>query len=314
MVSLSSQTHKRNVYYACSGSSRELSKWQFAQKGLECLGHIVSQKGLKPNPCLVNAVWQPTTVLGTRFLGLCLYSSKFVSHFAEVANHLTCKDTDLVWSAERQQAFERLKGKLISAPVLAYPDIQQDFILETDTSVQGPGAVLCECQTWGKLNAVAYVSRVLNDSEKQYGITELETLADVWGISHFHHFLNGHNVSVYTDHFAVKAVLEAGHPTAKQAWWWTRVYGSGMRSVKILYRAGKENSNADALSRSPQVQVANVTSESVNSLQSTREIKAAGSITRPENNREEEHPCTQPARRLLEEATGVLLSGLSLHS
>ena len=157
MISLSSQTHKRNVYYTSSGSSRELSRWQFTQKGFECIGHIGSQKGLKPNPCLVNAVGQPTTVLETRrFLGLCLYYRKFIPHFAEVANHLTCKDTDFVWSAECQQAFERLKGKLISAPVLAYPDIQQDFILEMETSVQGLGAVLCECQTWGKLHPVAY--------------------------------------------------------------------------------------------------------------------------------------------------------------
>ena len=90
----------------------------------------------------------------------------------------------------------------------------------------------------------------LNDSENKYGITELETLAVVWGISHLHHFLYGHNVTVYTDHAAVKAVLEADNPTAKHARWWTKVYGRGLKCVKILYRAGKENSNADALSQS----------------------------------------------------------------
>ena len=88
-------------------------------------------------------------------------------------------------------------------------------------------------------------------SEKRCGITELESLAVVWGISHFHHFLYGHNVTIYTDHTAVKAVLEAVNPTAKHARWWTSVYGRGVRNLKILYRAGRENTNADALSRSP---------------------------------------------------------------
>ena len=98
---------------------------------------------------------------------------------------------------------------------------------------------------------MSYASTALNESERKYGITELETLAVVWGISHFHHLLYGHNVTVYTDHTAVKAVLEAENPTAKHVHWWMRVYGRGIKNVKILYRAGKENSNADALSRSP---------------------------------------------------------------
>ena len=106
-------------------------------------------------------------------------------------------------------------------------------------------------QADGKLHPVSYASRALNESQKRYGITELETLAVVWGISHFHHFHYRHNVTIYTDHTAVKAVLEAENPTAKRARWWTRVYGRGVRNVKILYRAGRENTNADALSRSP---------------------------------------------------------------
>ena len=156
-----------------------------------------------------------------------------------------------MWSPECQQAYQELKIRLTSTPVLAYPNFKLDFVLETDASIEGVGAVLGQFKLDSELHPVLYASRALNESERKYGITELETLAVVWGISHFHHLLYGHNVTVYTDHTAVKAVLEAENPTAKHAHWWMRVYGRGIKNVKILYRAGKENSNADALSRRP---------------------------------------------------------------
>jgi hypothetical protein len=162
---------------------------------------------------------QPKTVQETRrFLGL------FCSYYciAHPLHRLTRKDIDFMWSLECQQTYEQLKRKLISAPVLAYPNFQLDFVLETDASVRGLGAVLGQIQT---VHPVAYASRALSDSEERYGITGLETLALVWGISQFHHFLYGHNVTVYTGHAAVKAVLEADNPTAKHARWWMRVYG-----------------------------------------------------------------------------------------
>ena len=85
-----------------------------------------------------------------------------------------------------------------------------------------------------------YASRALSRSERNYGITELETLAVVWAISHFRHFLYRKLVTVFTDHTAVKAVLETPNPTGKHARWWNKVYGCGVREVRIVYRAGKE--------------------------------------------------------------------------
>ena len=73
----------------------------------------------------------------------------------------------------------------------------------------------------------------------------------VWGISHFHSYLYGGDVTVITDHSAVKQVLQSPNPTGKHARWWTDVYGRGIKSVNIVYRAGRENASADALSRSP---------------------------------------------------------------
>ena len=156
-----------------------------------------------------------------------------------------------MWSQECNRVFEELKERLSTAPVLVYPDFERGFVLETDASVHGIGAVLSQRKEDQRLHPIAYASRALSPAEQCYGITELETLAVVWSISHFHHYLYGNSVTVFTDHTAVKAVLETANPTAKHARWWTRVYGRGVRSVKIVYRPGRENTNADALSRHP---------------------------------------------------------------
>ena len=96
--------------------------------------------------------------------------------------------------------------------------------METDASLEELVAVLSQLQNDNRLHPVAHVSRSLSGAERRYAITELETLAVVWAISHFHAYLYGHDVTVYTDHSAVKAVLETPSPSAKHARWWSKVY------------------------------------------------------------------------------------------
>ena len=132
------------------------------------------------------------------------------------------------------------------------PSFSKAFVLETDASTLGLGAVLSQPQEDGRTHPVAYASRALSPQEANYSITELETLAVVWAITYFHTYLYGHSVTVYTDHTAVKAFLETPSPSGKHARWWMKVYGRGIKEVKIIYRSGKSNLNADALSRNPQ--------------------------------------------------------------
>ena len=121
-----------------------------------------------------------------------------------------------------------------------------------------------------------YASRSLSPQGKRYAITELETLAVVWSVSHFHAYLYGHDVHVFTDHSAVKAILETPSPSGKHARWWSKLFGSGVRNVQITYRAGRENANADALSRCP---VGGETADtSVPDVQ-VAQIQTAGDIT-----------------------------------
>ena len=108
------------------------------------------------------------------------------------------------------------------------------------------------CHSEGlNLHPVSYASRALAPQEKRYPTTELEILAVIWAVSHFHAYLYGHDVHVLTDHSAVKAVLETPNPSGKHARWWSKIFGSGVRNINITYRAGKENANADALSHCP---------------------------------------------------------------
>ena len=189
---------------------------------------------------------------------------------------LTRQGTPFNWTA-CEQAFDTLKSKLLTAPILAYPDFTRDFVLETDASKQGLGATLSQSQDDSKLHLLAYASRSLSSSEKNYAITELETLAVIQAISHFRYHLYGHKVTVYTDYAAVKAVLGALNLNGKHARWWNKVhaYGSGIREVDIVYRAKHNNCHADALSRQPvlspaseddnaeEVQVARVASQHI---------------------------------------------------
>ena len=108
----------------------------------------------------------------------------------------------------------------------------------------------------------------------------------MWAVGHFHAYLYGHDVVVYTDHSAVRAVLETPNPNGKHARWWLKIFASGLKSIKIVYKAGKENGNADALSRCPrgvspeestvtEVQVAAVNSETLDSSELLEAAPAA---------------------------------------
>ena len=148
-------------------------------------------------------------------------------------------------------AMNVLKEKLTTAPVLAYPSFGKPYTVETDASISGLGAVLSQIQVDKKLHPVAYASRSLSPAERNYSVTELETLAVVWAQARFHSYLYGQSVTVITDHAAVRAVLETSNPSCKHARWWTQVYGTGLKDVKIVYIAGRLNSCADALSHHP---------------------------------------------------------------
>ena len=241
-----------------AGLKLKLSKCHFVCQEVEYLGHLITPQGLQPNPRKVSAVSDfptPTSVTQVRqFIGLASYYRRFIEGFAKTAeplHQLTKKDREFVWTDHCQDALDTLKRKLVEAPVLVYPNFDIGFVLETDASYQGLGAVLSQKLEDNLLHPVSFSSRALSPSEKNYSVTELETLAVVWAVKHYRAYLYGHDVKIVTDHSAVKALLANPSPSGKHARWWLQVYGSGVRKVEIVYRPGRENSRADALSRNP---------------------------------------------------------------
>ena len=108
---------------------------------------------------------------------------------------------------------------MINAPVLAFPNFDQEFILETDASGVGLGVVLSPKQQDGTVRPIAYGSQTLQQHEKKYGATELEALGVVWAVKYFHHFLYGHYCHVCTDHEPLKSLMNTLHPSGKLVRW-----------------------------------------------------------------------------------------------
>ena len=231
-----------------AGLKLKPSKCLFVRREVEYLGHLVTPQGLRPNARLVEAVQQfstPTDVGGVRrFMGLASYYRRFISNFARIAEplrELTRKDAPFRWTKSCADSMAQLKKKLTTAPVLAYPSFHKPFTVETDASISGIGSVLSQIQVDAKMHPVTYASRSLSKAKRNYSVTELETLAVVWAMTRFHFYLYGEAVTVVTDHTAVKAILETPNPSGKHARWWTKVYGTGLKDVKIVCCAGRLN-------------------------------------------------------------------------
>ncbi|GBC33494.1 enzymatic polyprotein, putative [Rhizophagus irregularis DAOM 181602=DAOM 197198] len=231
----------------------KLKKCKFGERNIEFLGHIVGRDGLKPDAKKVEKIKEikiPETVTQVRsFLGLCSYYRRFIKNFAKIAKplyHLVKKDVPFEWTEKQQEAFEELKIRLMEKPVLDHPNFEKEFILITDASGEGLGAVLSQKNEENKEFVIAYASRSLVGAEKNYAITELECLAIFWGIKYFHKFLAGRKFMVITDHAALKGLMNAKVPTGRRARW---VMELQQYDFEVIHRSGKENKNADALSR-----------------------------------------------------------------
>ena len=231
-----------------------IEKCKFLCKEVVYLGHIVSREGILPCDDKVKAVRQfpiPSTKKELQsFLGLANYYRIFIKDYAHISdplNKITGKKSKFNWSTECQNAFDTLKDKLTTAPVLARFNPEYENEMFTDACLIGFSAILGQRQD-NKSKVIAYNSGMFNPAQTKYTITEKECYAVIYGYSKYHHYIHGLPVTVYTDHKPLEHIDKVKVPS-ERLYRWSNILS--LYEHYVVYKEGKKHQNADALSRCP---------------------------------------------------------------
>lgn len=230
------------------------SKCFIGFQSLECLGHIAGEEKLLPVPEKVAAIQEfspPTTKEQVRsFLGLVGFYRRFIPNFSAIAAPLTDltrkgQPNKCIWGQQQENAFTSLKYALMVTPVLKLPDISKPFILQTDASDAGVGAVLLQEED-GVKKPVFYASQKLKSHQLSYSTIEKECYAIVWAVQKFQRYLYGKEFLLETDHQPLVYLSHAKVSNARLMRWALLLQPYRFRIVAIK---GSENVGADCLSR-----------------------------------------------------------------
>jgi len=240
-VKLVLQTMKENELFA------KLGKCQFGIDRVEYLGHYISGIGVETDPKKIAIIinWPiPANQKELRsFLGLTGYYRRFIQGYATICRPLTdlLRKDGFHWDSTATKAFEKLKEVMTSAPVLALPDFDQPFEIETDASSCGIGAVLQQNR-----HPIAFISKKLGPRWQKLSVYEKELLAIVFAVQKWEQYLIGRPFVIKTDQKSLKHLLEQRISTPFQQFWLAKLMGF---DYIIQYKSGTENIVADALSR-----------------------------------------------------------------
>ena len=219
------------------------------------LGHVINNGEIRPDPektKLIDTYPAPKNIKEVRsFVSLASYYRKFVRNFAQIAKPLTClleKSKEFHWTLECQQAFDNLRSSLGETTKLTLPNFKKTFRLACDASGVALGAVLSQMDDEGKERPIAFASRILSKTERKWGITEREAFAIVWSVNYFRSYLLGNKFELFTDHRPLTYLRTLKNASPKIARWLLQLEEY---DYTIIYREGKANTNADAMSRLP---------------------------------------------------------------
>ncbi|GJT54881.1 putative reverse transcriptase domain-containing protein [Tanacetum coccineum] len=253
IYSKNKQEHKEHLKLILELLKKEelyakFSKCEFWIPKVQFLGHVIDSQGIHVDPAKIESIkdWaSPKSPMEIRqFLGLAGYYRRFIKGFSKIAKpmtKLTQKKVKFEWGDKQEIAFQLLKQKLYSAPILALPEGSEDFIVYCDASIKGLGAVLMQRE-----KVIAYASRQLKIHEKNYTTHDLELGAVVFSLKLWRHYLYGTKCTVFTDHKSLQHILNQKELNMRQRRWLELLSDY---DCKICYHLGKANVVADALSR-----------------------------------------------------------------
>ncbi|XP_029551127.1 uncharacterized protein K02A2.6-like [Salmo trutta] len=243
-----------------AGLRLKRSKCTFQAQSVTYLGHKITAQGLCPVEDKVRAIKDaPNPKNGSElrsFLGMVNYYGKFLPELSTVLAplyQLLHKDCKWKWGPAQEKAFKEVKALLQSAQLLVHFDQDKEIILSCDASPYGVGAVLSHQMEDGSERPIGFASRTLTSAEKGYSQLDKEGLAIVFAVKRFHQYLYGSHFTICTDHKPLMSLFSESRcipPMASarlQRWALTL----SAYQYTIVYRAGKDNANADALSRLP---------------------------------------------------------------
>jgi hypothetical protein len=277
--------HVEKVLDTLSTAGLTLSekKCHFAYKNIELLGRKVSRFGLSTQKQKVEAIMKlefPRTVQDAYVvLGEFGYHRGFIDEYAIIAGPLTeglgltkeekekfkstgdLPDQKKISKAmakkpfertqEREAAFQALKIALSNAPVLLHPDFSKPFFLYVDACRKGIAAGLYQVGPDKKEHPILFISRTLKPAEKNYAATELECLAIVWALKKLEHYVDGAQLTLITDHSALKWIWSIKETVNQRLFRWSLLLNPLKDKISIVHRPGRMHANADALSRHP---------------------------------------------------------------
>ena len=282
-------------HFAHHGLKLKPSKCHFFKEEITYLGHEISAKGMLPGQKGIEEIaWMgpPMMYTGVRkFIRAIGYFHHFIKNFAWIAKPLNdllgcgngkLKNHPVLLTAAAEEAFYMLKKKCATAPVLAFADLKRSFLLETDTSKYGLGAILQQVQEDGKYHPVAYASHALHGSEADYHSSKLEFLALKWAVTQqFKEYLMYQPFTVQTDNNPLMYMLTTPNLDATRHHWVLALAGFNFR---LEYLRSTDNRVADVLSRMETRLDDNDTNEFLQSLdESSYDTKNVSDDTGKEN-------------------------------
>ena len=235
-------------------------KCAFMMPTVEYLGHSISAEGLRPTQTKIRAIVDvpaPQNVSQLRsFLGLVNYYGKFLSNLSNTLAplyQLLQKQRRWSWNTLQEEAFLTAKKQFTAPCLLAHYNPEKGLILSCDASPYGVGAVLSQQMEEGTEKPVAFSSRSLSPAERKYAQLEKEGLAIIFGVKKFHQYLLGRKFKIYSDHKPLQHLFSESHPVPAMASARIRrwVLTLGAYDYTICYKPGKNQANADSLSRLP---------------------------------------------------------------